>query len=460
MADLNNNFENITENDLLNIPFQINAESAFPFEVFPLKIQEIINETYATLDFPVDYIAASLLSAISIAIGNTFRVQVKKAWDESALLYMALVGKSGINKTHPLSFALNPIQNRDKKSYQDYEVKKQEYDKLQALSAKDRKDQGIEEPQKPVWNKFIVSDFTPEALAQIHKYNKRGICVYIDELAGWFKNFNRYNNGSEMEFWLSAWSARPINIDRKSGEPVFIASPYIPVFGTIQNKVLIDMSKNGRNNNGFIERILFVMPDNLQKPYWSEKELDVKFHNNWYEIINFLLDLQIQYDDCNNPISSILKFDKEAKKQLESWQNSNADLINSEDDEFSSIYSKLEIYVIRLALILEMADFACKREENVQCITENAVSGAIKLIEYFRKTALKVHAIINNENIENKYSQDKIDLFKALPDNFTTKEAITIGAEYKKNEKFIDRFISDEKMFIKTSHGNYAKIKN
>ena len=64
-----------------------------------------------------------------------------------------------------------------------------------------------------------------EALAEVHKFNKRGIGVYADELAGWFKNFNRYNKGSEMEFWLSQWSSKPINIDRKTGEPVFI--PYL-----------------------------------------------------------------------------------------------------------------------------------------------------------------------------------------------------------------------------------------
>ena len=458
MENLIDNFENLTENDLLNISFQYNTVSVFPVEVFPVKIQEIISATFAALDFPVDYIAASMLSAISIAVGNTYKVHVKKNWYETALLYMALVGKSGINKSHPLSFALNPIQKRDNKTYHDYEIKKQEYDKLQNVSYKDKKDQGIEEAHKPVWNKFIVSDFTPEALTQLHKFNKRGICVYIDELAAWFKNFNRYNNGSEMEFWLSAWSSKPINIDRKSGDIIFIASPFIPVVGTIQNKVLFEMSKNGRANNGFIDRILYAMPDNPMKPYWSENDLAEIFYNNWHEIINFLLDLKLEYDESLNPLSIILKFDKEAKKLLENWQNNNADLINSGDDDFSSIYSKLEIYVIRLALILEMADYACKADKNIHCITENAVRGAIKLIEYFRMTATKVHSIINNDNLETKYSQDKIDIYNALSDQFTTKQAIAIGADFNKNEKFMDRFISDEKMFVRLSHGNYAKI--
>jgi hypothetical protein len=372
---------------------------------------------------------------------------------------MALVGRSGTNKTHPLSFALNPIFDRDKKTYHEYEVRKQEYDKFCSLSAKDKKDQGIEEQPKPVWEKNIISDFTPEALAQVHKFNKRGIAVYIDELAGWFKNFNRYNSGSEMEFWLSSWSCKPINIDRKSGDPVFIASPFIPVVGTIQNKVLVEMSKNGRNDNGFIDRILFAFPDNLSKPYWSDKELDQDITDSWFEIITNIFNINLQLDEYLNPVSNILVFDKEAKDVLYNWQIFNTDLANNTvNEDLSGIYSKLENYLIRLSLILEIANYACNIETPVYIIGVDSVNGAIKLIEYFRKTAVKVNAIINNDNIESKLTQDKIDLLKSLPDNFTTNEAIIIGNDIRMNEKFVKRFISDTSLFTRTSHGNYSKL--
>ena len=459
MEKIKANFENLTENDLMSITKVYSTNGSFPLEVFPLKIQDIINATVDSLDFPLDFIGASVLSTISIATANTYKVQVKNNWIDSPLIYMALVGRSGTNKTHPLSFALNPILNRDKKTYHEYEVRKQEYDKFCSLSAKDKKDQGIEEQPKPVWEKNIISDFTPEALAQVHKFNKRGIAVYIDELAGWFKNFNRYNSGSEMEFWLSSWSCKPINIDRKSGDPVFIASPFIPVVGTIQNKVLVEMSKSGRNDNGFIDRILFAIPDNLTKPYWSDKELEQSFTDSWFNIINNLLNINLQFDENLNPVSNILLFDKEAKKILSNWQIFNTDLANNTANEnLSGVYSKLETYVIRLALILEMADYACNIEIPVNNIGVDSVNGAIKLIEYFRRTAEKVNAIINNENIESKLSLDKIDLLKSLPDNFTTNEAINIGNDIQMNEKFVKRFISDTSLFTRTSHGNYSKL--
>ncbi len=89
----------------------------------------------------------------------------------------------------------------------------------------------------------------------------------------WFKNFNRYNKGSEEQFWLSVWSGKAIRINRKTTEPTFIAKPFISVIGTIQPAVLNELADK-RTENGFLDRLLFVAPENLKKEYWSETELN------------------------------------------------------------------------------------------------------------------------------------------------------------------------------------------
>ena len=76
--------------------------SLFPVEVFPEPIKDIINATNKDLNFPVDFIGLSLLYAASVAIGNTHKVELKKGFQESAVLYAAIVGPSGTNKSHPL----------------------------------------------------------------------------------------------------------------------------------------------------------------------------------------------------------------------------------------------------------------------------------------------------------------------------------------------------------------------
>ena len=432
-------------------------KNPFPVEVFPLPIQQIIKSTNENLNFPIDFIGASLLYAASVAIGNTHKVEVKKGWLESSVLYLAIVARAGTNKSHPLSFALNPIVEQDKRTYSQYEQQRQDFEKAVSLSKKERNQQSIDEPIKPIWKKFLLSDFTPEALAEVHKFNKRGIGVYVDELAGWFKNFNRYNKGSEMEFWLSVWSGKPINIDRKTGEPVFIPLPFISVGGTIQNGVLNELAKENRTQNGFIDRILFVIPDNIQKEYWSETDLSPVISDNWQNIMSRLLDLSIINDNTNNPQPEILKFSSEAKQILFKWQKVNTDQSNDiENEAVSGIYSKLEMYAVRLALILEMMNYACD-QGNKKEISVNAIQGALRLIEYFRNSALKVHSIIMNDNPLGKHSLDKQSLYKALDHSFTTEIGLRVAEKLGIPERTFKRFLKDGSLFENISRGKYKK---
>jgi len=429
----------------------------FPVEVFPLPVQKIITATNENLNFPIDFIGASMLYAVSVAVGNTHRIEVKKGWLESAVLYLAIVARAGTNKSHPLSFALQPIVEQDKKTYRQYEQKRHEYEKAVNLSKKEREQQAIDEPIKPVWQKFLLSDFTPEALAEVHKFNKRGIGVYVDELAGWFKNFNRYNKGSEMEFWLSNWSGKPINIDRKTGEPVFIPLPFISVAGTIQNGILNELAKESRTQNGFIERMLFVIPEHTKDTYWSETDLNPAIVQNWQNIISNLLNLPITNDETLNPSPEILKFTPEAKQILFEWQKANTDQSNdTENEAVSGIYSKLEMYAVRLALILEMMRFACG-ESNKQAVSIEAIQGALKLVEYFKNSAIKVNSIISNTSPLDKHPADKRAIYKALPDIFTTETGLQIAKDLSVKERTFKSFLNEKELFTRISRGKYEK---
>ena len=232
----------------------------FPIEVFPIRIQRIISSLHDCQGYPVDYVAAAILAAIAVGIGNSHLVQVKRNWLESPILYMALIGRPGANKSHPLSFAFQPFIEHDYCQNQEYQKLYAEYERTMSMSKKERMEAGLDEfPQAPVRRRFLISDITPEGLSLIHAQNPRGLCLWSDELSAWFKNFNRYNNGSEEQFWLSVFNAKPTISDRKSTQSsIFIRRPYISVIGTIQKKILGELVKGERSSNGFIDSILFV----------------------------------------------------------------------------------------------------------------------------------------------------------------------------------------------------------
>ena len=258
----------------------------FPISLYPSKIQHIIREVNDCYGFPVDYVAAAMLEAVSVAIGNTHLARMKEGWDESAILYMALIGRPGANKSHPLSFAMRPFVEHDYEQNRIYEKQYLEYLEQLEMSRKERAEKGIEVcPREPVRRRFLVSDITPEGLSLVHSQNRRGLCLLSDELSAWVKNFNRYNNGSEEQFWLSVFSAKPTMSDRKSSRSsIFIKRPFISVIGTMQKRILSELAKGERSANGFIDRILFVLLRHEKSTRWSMKQPTFDVAAEWQQI--------------------------------------------------------------------------------------------------------------------------------------------------------------------------------
>ena len=430
----------------------------FPIDVFPIRIQRIISSLHDCQGYPVDYVAAAILAAIAVGIGNSHLVQVKRNWLESPILYMALIGRPGANKSHPLSFALQPFIEHDYCQNQEYQKLYAEYERTMSMSKKERMEAGLDEfPQAPVRRRFLVSDITPEGLSLIHAQNPRGLCLWSDELSAWFKNFNRYNNGSEEQFWLSVFSAKTTISDRKNAKSsIFIKRPYISVIGTIQKKILSELAKGERSSNGFIDRILFVMPNLQQKARWNDKELPENIEQEWNAIIDKLIQQEYALNEFGEIEPQILLFTEDAKRRLYEWQHHFSELCDQEtNDTIVSIYCKLEIYIIRFCLIIQLARWTCG-ECGKTYIDLLTVERAIKLTEYFKESALSVQNILN-ENMLNSQQQAIVNL---LPPSFTTAQAIQIAEQNGMKERTFQRFLNDNigTLFRKEKHGEYSKI--
>ena len=69
--------------------------TAFPVSIFPNKIQRIIREVHECHNHPTDYIAAAILTAIAVGIGNTHLAQIKQGWTKSPILLYGIDWKTG-----------------------------------------------------------------------------------------------------------------------------------------------------------------------------------------------------------------------------------------------------------------------------------------------------------------------------------------------------------------------------
>lgn len=430
--------------------------SAFPLGAMPMKIQRIIIEAQECYGFPVDYLAGAMLVALGLGIGNTHFARLKGKWDESAILFMAHVGCPGACKSHPVSFAMRPFSLMDCKSNREYQKAYAEYERQRELPMKERTEA---RPVPPVNRRFLISDATPEAMLQIHSENLRGICMWNDELAGWFKNFSRYNKGSDEEYWLKLFNANPAFCDRKGVKnSVYISRPFVSVVGTIQNGILNELAQGSRAANGFIDRLLFVIAENQDKPCWSDREPAFDIEKEWADIIGRLVTMPCNTDADGNVVATILSFTPDAKARLYEWQRGNTDDCNrAGSDSLKGIYNKFDFHAIRFCLILQLARWASGEADRKE-IDLVSVENAVSLVNYFKATARQVQGIITEMSV----TEIQRVVLAALPDEFTTEEGIRIaegkGMPGRTFQDFLKRSVAVGVHFRRERHGVYSKI--
>lgn len=435
----------------------------FPYDVFPERVRKIIDDCHAFLSYPKDFTAAGILAATAMAIGRTYKAVYQ--WEETACLYMAFVAPPGTAKTHPLLFALHPIIQANKKAIQEYNKMIRELNESGTPSG------GLADKQ------CLFGDFTIESLIKAATTNKRGVSVYMDELGGFFKNFNRYNAGSEQEFWLQNWSGSPYAVTRMNRK-YFLEWLCINIVGTIQPSILDELGKGGRAQNGFVERILFCYPEkiNVIKLKRRNQRSDTKqiLLKNYIPIIQTLLDkdLALQGIEDEDDQPHLLYFGAESDDMITDFLNELKDEMDAHDNEYlRNVYSKMQTYCIRFALILNRIRYACDYQDNTdfqpkddETIRVEDVKKAIRLTRYFLDHAMKANNAISGATPADKLPRDIQKFYRQLPlgQELSTRQIEDIAAMHKLSRAALFRMLNEHdasrKLFVKVRHGVYERL--
>ena len=139
-------------------------------------------------------------------------------------------------------------------------------------------------PETPQFNQTIMIDFTTEVLIRQHIINPRGLAVYVDELYGFVRNFNKYRNGSDEQMWNELFNGGTMVVNRMNSQPLVVEDSFIGIIGTIQPGVLPDFSR-GKQDTGFMDRWLFSYPSETQCPLLNMDDLDPTIPQRWCEIV-------------------------------------------------------------------------------------------------------------------------------------------------------------------------------
>ena len=421
----------------------------FPLDIFPEELQTYIKACNVSLNNSVDYMACSLLFLTSIIIGNSLELEVKRGWKESANLWMSLVGKAGVGKTPSISSITFPLSRLNNIEIKKHIEDAQKYESYMNMNEKEKAMSSVVE--KPKKTQFIVNDVTLEALVELHNENPNGIGVLKDELAGFFKDMNKYREGGDLEHWLSSWSGKEINLNRKTAKSSFVEKAFLPIMGGIQPSILDAFHTDENKDNGFLDRMLFTFPD-IQIEKYSDKEMSQQVLD-WYEsyINTFYQSTKrnIKYSEGGTIEPITAKFTPEANDEWVRIHDEITDVQNGDDEAESmkSMLPKQKAYVCRFSLIINTLASHSDKSINKDVIEAESVLKAERLSKYFVSMNKKLIVESRKRNkskilIDKKKSNE--ENFRAVlkkNPNMTSKELATlIGVSRRTITKYKNNF--------------------
>ena len=393
----------------------------FPIDIYPTFIQRYLLEVSDTLNANIDFLGGGFLWVCSLCVGNTIKIEVKKGWIESGILWIVLVGKAGVGKTHTIKAVTDPLETLSGYEVRKYAQQMEKYEKYMELSKKEK--DLSEEIKKPKKTKFIADDITIEALTELHDSNPNGIGILRDELVGWIKDMNKYREGSDLQKYLSCWSNGILSSDRKTSGSSYVEKAFIPIIGGVQPTILQGVYTEENKDNGFIDRILLCYPE-IKVEKYNTKNISEKLLNEYSEFVCYFFDTirknVTKYNDYGGIVPQLTYFQDDADIEWQRIFNKITDLQNSDDENeyIKSVLPKLKTYVVRFSLLLEVLHCYADGVE-LKGVSKKSVLSAERLFEYFLLMAKKnkFTSMEHNEIVETiKYSgkRTSFEKFKVL----------------------------------------------
>ena len=349
------------------------AGAILPVDGLSPNATEMLRKVASSLQCPVDIALSAMFVTVGVAMGKRVIIDDGK-YRNYPCLWVCVVAPSGSNKSTPIRFFLQPLKDRDSYNYGVYREELRAY-----------RQAGDDKGDKPVFKQYVISDSTPEARNQVLSVNPNGILLYRDELKGMIDDFCRYAKSGELSQMLSMFDSDTIVVNRKSDEPLLIKDPFMSIIGSIQPSVLVDTFGNDNMmNNGFNQRWLFCYPESGMPEMYNDVSIPQSVISDWKDFIYNL----IMYDF--SVMGGKIYIRGEAKRVYIDYYNSLQIKKAGADDYLSSVYSKLQIHVIRWAGVAHILGNSPTSID----ITPEEMEYSVRCMDYFERCALKVYRML------------------------------------------------------------------
>ena len=422
---------------------QLESYVPFPVNALPAAVGKFVQEAADAIGCDSSFVALPTLACLARVIGNKRVIRLKRTWAEPAILWMAIVGKSGTHKSPAIQAGTQFLEELQAQTIEEYEQALQLYDQEKALYEKDHAQwKRLKTTEPPPWppappvcTRYIVSDITIEALAERLDTQFDGVLVVRDELAGWVNGIGEYKGGrgSDNGHWLSTWSGAPMTMDRKTTTKKMIHVPRaaVSIVGGIQPGILRLAIGREHMQDGLCARLLLAMP--TPRPVrWTEAVVSEETEAAIAEIYDRLRMLDPAANSEGKPEPYPLLLTPEAKRIWVEHYNRHREEQTGLDDDLAAAWSKLEAYAARFALIFQLCSWAAGEASGDE-VDQQSMESAIEICKWFGGEAKRVYAVMV-ENEEDRELRELADLIRRKGGTICSRALMRSSRRYPKAE--------------------------
>jgi hypothetical protein len=364
----------------------------FPVEALPPACRRLVLEASAARGVDPAFIGVPMLPVLAGAIGNARLLRLKRAYSEPAVLWAALVQRSGTIKSAGLDDVLRPHRERNRDLLDETRRAFDEYEQNMARHRKTKNDL-LPAPVRPRHLTVAVDDVTAEALIVRLADNPRGLLLGVDELAGLIASFDAYKHarGADVNKFLTMHRAGPLRSDRKGGDQptVYVPRAALSICGTIQPQTLSRVMSGQNIENGLLGRLLVTMPP-TPRAHWNDNDVSLDTYNGWRDVVNGLLNLGCPDEPAE------LRLSPDAWPVWRQFHDAMVDRGALEDDQLAAALAKLRGGALRIALVLALARAAGSgRAEGLTTVDCPSMKAGIALEMLYGHEVERVYATLH-----------------------------------------------------------------
>ncbi|CAG9194533.1 conserved hypothetical protein [Paraburkholderia tropica] len=410
------------------LPDSLRPVEPFNMALLPESLRPWAQDIANRVQCPPDFIGATIIGALGIAIGRRVgvRPKLRDDWTEYANQWVCIVGRPGVMKSPAMSAVLAPVKRLDMEASQRFDdelalheseskihkMRQDAADKKAMAALKKNPDAAItqyeSEPlEPPKLTRYLVNDATVEKLGEICADNPQGVGVFRDELVSLLKGLDRDGQESARGFYLTGWNGNDgYVVDRIMRGHQRIEAVCLSLIGSTQPGRLSEYLRSaiggGSADDGLVQRFgVLVWPDVPRETWenvdcWPDAEAKHTAHAAFKRLVDAdpvdTWQAEIPADPDGEPDGNppFLRLSPEAMEIFVEWRTEHENTLRSGDlhPAMESHLAKYRKLVPSLALVLHLAN------GGIGPVTDYAMNQALAWAAYLRSHAERAYGSV------------------------------------------------------------------